>query len=421
MTSTLLYNVLQWKTLISAVRVSSSLSIISSILIIVMVFRGQEKLASLQNRLLAAMSFFDILNSLALGVNTAALPRAVSDFLYGAYGSKATCTLQGFFITLGGVCPMYNVMLCLNYLMIIKYNIKDEILERYERYMHAISILLPLSLAIFGACLDLYHPTFKGYCWTTNDACQFSRDDSCTTPRKVYVSIMKYGIFVCGIIIIFTITSSMVMIYLAVRKQSKTMEKYQFQRGNSVSRRSDSKRGNNYQETKTQASLYTAGYFLCYIWQMILVFFTKKIPMPLMFLSNVFYPSQGLLNLVVFVRPRYVIVREKMKDASSFWILRIIMFGRYQQILAEEEKKKRQESRRALVRKGNDKRLAVKPMENELQNDQICLSSTIAQELDPWINFTLSPTSISTSGTQKRSSLPAIKLCENLENDERLV
>ena len=58
---------------------------------------------------------------------------------------------------LGFAVPCYNAMLCLYYLAIIRFEIKEDALVKYEKYMHAVSILLPLIGSILGVVFDLFH------------------------------------------------------------------------------------------------------------------------------------------------------------------------------------------------------------------------------------------------------------------------
>ena len=120
---------------------------------------GKERLKKIHNRLLMGMSFMDILNSVALGLFSTPFPKELSGIIYGASGTKATCTAQGFFITLGFSVPLYNCCLCLYYLAVIKYDKKEDELQKYEKYMHAIPIFIALSLAVSGLWLDLYKST----------------------------------------------------------------------------------------------------------------------------------------------------------------------------------------------------------------------------------------------------------------------
>ena len=90
----------QWAALAWTPRASGLLSICGSTVIIrTILLGGKDKLSKLHNRLLFAMSVFDIINSLALGSSTAPFPSdedPTNEITQGGYGNKTTCSIYGF-------------------------------------------------------------------------------------------------------------------------------------------------------------------------------------------------------------------------------------------------------------------------------------------------------------------------------------
>jgi hypothetical protein len=86
---------------------------------------------------------------------------------YGAVGSAATCSMQGFFFQLGiAATPLYNCALAYFYLMKIIYGWNDRKLLVIEPFLHAIPVLFALTTAIAGLVLKLYNPDHLGsMCW----------------------------------------------------------------------------------------------------------------------------------------------------------------------------------------------------------------------------------------------------------------
>ena len=106
-----------------------------------------RKTARANNRLMLFMSVFDIFQSAAMAVSSAAIPRETGT--YGAKGNDSTCTAQGFVIMLGLAVPLYNSSLNLFYLLTIQYKMShDRFASAVEPILHIVSILFPLSLAI---------------------------------------------------------------------------------------------------------------------------------------------------------------------------------------------------------------------------------------------------------------------------------
>ena len=120
------------------------------------IHRGRVGIAKFQNRLLLPMSVFDIIGSIGWAFSTTPIPRG-SNCSYGAVGNEATCVTQGFMITLGFIVPMYNAMLCIYYLLVVKYNVRDEVIAKYEPLMHLICICPALSATIVAATNDLFN------------------------------------------------------------------------------------------------------------------------------------------------------------------------------------------------------------------------------------------------------------------------
>jgi hypothetical protein len=72
------------------------------------------------HRLLLAMSVYDVLESIWNFLSTWAIPKGTPGVLW-AEGTTATCTAQGFFLTLSVAVPIYNAMLSLYYVLVINY------------------------------------------------------------------------------------------------------------------------------------------------------------------------------------------------------------------------------------------------------------------------------------------------------------
>lgn len=70
-----------------------------------------------------------------------------------------------------------------------------------------------------------------------------------------------------------------------------------------------------------------------------------------MLLKAIFYPSQGFWNFFIYVRPRFVELRQKRKDESFWWIVRIILTG--SKAIEEEERKKKEASRMSMIRRSS--------------------------------------------------------------------
>ena len=140
----------QWDALIWSSRLSAFFSILGSVTVIFMILRRRKvRLALFHNRLVLGMCLMDIVSSIGWGANVTMAPSYLRNRVYPAYGNEITCNIQGFFITLGLCVPFYNCCLCLYYMFYIRYEVKEDIFKKYEKYFHAIAVLPPLSVVSF--------------------------------------------------------------------------------------------------------------------------------------------------------------------------------------------------------------------------------------------------------------------------------
>eukprot|EP00546_Thalassionema_frauenfeldii_P014837 CAMPEP_0178908638 /NCGR_PEP_ID=MMETSP0786-20121207/8034_1 /TAXON_ID=186022 /ORGANISM="Thalassionema frauenfeldii, Strain CCMP 1798" /LENGTH=483 /DNA_ID=CAMNT_0020580563 /DNA_START=1 /DNA_END=1452 /DNA_ORIENTATION=+ len=295
------------------------------------------------------MSVFTIVNSAALVASTAAFPRSVSTTIYGAIGNQFTCSMQGFLLSLGVAGPLYGGMLCINYLLVIKYNISDDVLKSYEKYLHAVALIPTISFALFGVFSDIFHPSLKMICWAAY-GCELDYvadpNSDCEPKNQLKSDIVKFSMVGLGLSGVIITLYSMISLYISVRHQSMQMKKYQSWRAisqkaslNRVPRCKDDQRGPS-DETFAQALLYVLMYLFCSIF-VVMAQFVKEIGFTLMILKAIFYPSTGIWNLIIYVRPRFVAIRKNRKKESFWWVMKIIFKGGNDYLKDQERKRKK--------------------------------------------------------------------------------
>jgi len=140
--------------------------------IIFSVLAHEQKLGSIYHRLMLGMSVCDLLASFVLFLGTWPIPSGTSTqggpdqshCYFANVGNVATCSAQGFGVqTFTVAVPIYNAMLCLYFLLFIRYNWNEERLRKVEPLMHGMA-LYPLAFAI--ACLqkEMFNPA-ASFCW----------------------------------------------------------------------------------------------------------------------------------------------------------------------------------------------------------------------------------------------------------------
>ena len=116
------------------------------------------------HRLLLAMSIYDILESVWNFASTWPIPAGTAN-VYRPLGTTATCTAQGFFLTLSVAVPIYNACLALYYVLVVRVGISDRTLRRYvEPGMHAVAGLWGWGTAGAAAQLGLLNNA-NLWCW----------------------------------------------------------------------------------------------------------------------------------------------------------------------------------------------------------------------------------------------------------------
>ena len=120
---------------------------------------------SIFHRIMLGLSTFDCIASFVNIMSTWPTPSDQSNTIFLASGTTETCTAQGFFNEFGNITtPLYSAVLCVWYLLILKYNWSEEDCKKYEPFFHAIPISVGFSMAIAGLPLTLYNNS--GYlCW----------------------------------------------------------------------------------------------------------------------------------------------------------------------------------------------------------------------------------------------------------------
>jgi hypothetical protein len=145
-------------------KISSVFSLFGSTWIIIEVATEKRKRQAPYHRLLFAMSVYDVLESLWNFGSTWPIPEGSPDVIW-ATGNTATCTAQGFFLTLSVAVPLYNAMLSLYYVLVINYNYSDRRLREFvEPAMHTFAFVWAFGTALYSALAGLLNNA-NLWCW----------------------------------------------------------------------------------------------------------------------------------------------------------------------------------------------------------------------------------------------------------------
>jgi len=143
-------------------RVTAILSLFCSVSIMFDIMRSRRqkrKPFSVYHEIMLMMSMFDVCGSFAFAFTSLPIPAiefGLPSPFYGAQGNDATCTAQGFFIQMGFVGVLYNLVLSVYYVLVIRNGLKDPQLKRARLWFHAPPVLVGTILALAG--IPFYGP-----------------------------------------------------------------------------------------------------------------------------------------------------------------------------------------------------------------------------------------------------------------------
>ena len=218
-------------------RTTGSLSAISSLLLIVLIYRSRIRLSTVYHRIMFCMSVSDILASVAMALTTLPMPK---DMIYTQFemkevhGNNATCNAQGFVFFVGANFTFaLNACLCIYYLFSIRYKMSEaRIREKIEPYLYLGAVIISLPIGVIFLFTETYNPS-PWDAWCTSMAlpwqCSFqeNRDECFFNAEKTAIA-KKCGFFtVAGFFVgFFCLLGSMVLITISIYRQERLLKMY---------------------------------------------------------------------------------------------------------------------------------------------------------------------------------------------------
>ncbi|CAJ1931666.1 unnamed protein product [Cylindrotheca closterium] len=305
-------------------------------------------------------------------------PRATSF----AIGNATTCSISGFMTTAAHSGTFYTCMLSYYFLFTARFGLKNSVVaRRIEPVMHCISLGYPIISAIVGAYYEAYADTATYFGCFVNCPPGTNKEDCIATT----LGWIFYGwpfLFVLASLIV-----NNLLIWRLVHGHSVTLRKMHTSRqvgGSSdessavhsldddisslgLTKRVDatvhgsditssSYKANvvyhrkvthvatashlrRLQLVKSQALLFVASYAFVSMWGGIMAIaeqyahtedeeLSLLVKMyPIMVLHALLAPMQGLFNMLVYVRPKYLTTRHEFGDQSRWWAMKRAMLG----------------------------------------------------------------------------------------------
>eukprot|EP00980_Cylindrotheca_fusiformis_P010754 scaffold2429_cov106-Cylindrotheca_fusiformis.AAC.5 len=363
---------------------SAVLSIVGSSIILHMLFTKsrQSHRWTPYSRLLLAMSVSDIISSTTLGVASFLYPKDTSQHVW-AMGNDATCSMIGFLNQFSYSVVLFNVMLNFYFLLTTRFGLKNrQIARRIEPMMHFVSFGYPLVTASVGLHLNVYGER-QGIigCWVSNRCKDDELGDEC---RSSLIEVV-FGSAVLLIALVSLTVNTIVMRFFVWRQPTShispptgrpqmpgthgdsgdegsgqindiahsldsstlTSQGLEDRRAGMRSRRRrrrsreeiENSRRRRLQLVTSHACLFVGSYFVChtvtYILRIIQAVQDTKVEemelayrfFPLLVLQAFFLPLQGLLNMLIYIRPTYFRNRSSFPKESRLWVFRRTICG----------------------------------------------------------------------------------------------
>mmetsp|Transcript_15259 Transcript_15259/g.23749 ORF Transcript_15259/g.23749 Transcript_15259/m.23749 type:complete len:378 (-) Transcript_15259:183-1316(-) len=299
------------------------LSMIGSVLIIRDILIDPPKRALTYHRILFGLSSIDVCTAFWFFLSTWAIPEGTDDIPLAA-GTAGSCRAQGWFISLNIASPLYNVSLCIYYLLMIKYKwTQDQIKFKASPWLLGAPLVFGLSVAFAGLSMNLYAPATM-WCWVAAHpaGCSGSECDGHSGQANDFRFAFFYGPLWTAIL---SMGAIMTIVYAAIKKGegtdafgSETSTDFFWliskeRRGEEVSQNDRSRR------LARQAFWYCAAFLLTWIWPTLVRVWEISGSPPFVFyvMMALFAPLQGLMNFISYIRPRYL----RNKDLHPNWNL----------------------------------------------------------------------------------------------------
>jgi hypothetical protein len=151
----------------------------------------KEKRQSVYQRLMFVFSFIDFWVSVAYFCTTWPVPPSPKSVW--SIGNDLTCKIQGYWLQMGAASFVYSAALTIYFVMVIKYQMKEREIKRWEPWLHAPALLFSFGTSTASLFMNHYGNS-NLWCWITGG----------TTPGALYRWIFYYvELWICFLVVLF--------------------------------------------------------------------------------------------------------------------------------------------------------------------------------------------------------------------------
>lgn len=203
------------------------LSILGSSIIIRKVASSPEKRKDVYHRIMFGLSCCDIIASLNYFTGTWLIPKGQVGGLgpvFMASGSKATCSLSGFFTNFAVASPLYNGTLAWYYLLSIHQNWSDRKIRKIEKWFHIIPIAFAIVSSSIALGFDMYG-NVDWLCWILPDVPEGEEPTNAQKNFRIFQWMFLFGPVWLTVAFVTTV---MVLLFRKMKENEKNMERYRY-------------------------------------------------------------------------------------------------------------------------------------------------------------------------------------------------
>jgi hypothetical protein len=312
--------------------VTGILSLFGSMCTILMIYRTRVCGHSLStfHRLVLGISIPDAI--LSFGLSLGPLPAPPVDWLpvVGRRGTIASCTFQGFLLQFGLASFGYTNMLMIYYILVIRYGLSDEVIsKKVEPILHLIPLLYHGGSSIAGLILGVFGPQTTT-CFVGGHPFACEEDPSTACLRASPETLHTFGTWFTTVPVIFW--TLLLILSLSVIAWTVLIKYYASRRFAPVdatgARNASTVFSKSTRLVLTQCFLYGISFINVSVWgtmptllQLCWDIYPDSLGKQfwLTALGLVFFPIQGLFNFLIYLRPRYLSIRDSYPDVGRWF------------------------------------------------------------------------------------------------------
>ncbi len=304
-------------------------------------------------RIILGLSISDVLQSLAFFTGPSSVPVSKRSWQVG--NEVMSCQVNGFVAQIGATgVALHTIFLCVYYLCRLKYRMDNNAFEyNIERRFRVFIVIFSLSAGIVPLVMDAFHTSSRFYSICTIDivptGCWREPDQvgECDATSKEQSDILT-AIFIQGFSMLCLMTVAVIMGLLyhhaliqnqnieretstCTLENNETNEQNNCKGSVEEEEMMDTPQGRVQQisrlyrrEMTIQATLYVGAFSLMYIPVAIGPLTTG--PVSLQLITMTFFPIGGLMNILVYTRPKVANLRRDNPECSrmrGFWLVLI--------------------------------------------------------------------------------------------------